>query len=155
MEKIGRRDFFELTVKGLGALIGALLAVPLGGYLLNPVFRKTSDGSWVSLGRADKFATGRPTRIEYSYEKQDGWFKTKVSRYVFVVRQPEELVAFSPICTHLGCSVGWNEEKKHFNCPCHGGVYDREGKVVSGPPPKPLTPFETKVEEGKLFIRVA
>ena len=154
MEKIGRRDFFELTVKGLGALVGAILAVPLVGYLLSPVLRKTVEGNWVSLGSVEKFSASPPARVEYSYEKEDGWFKTKVSRYAFVVHRPEGLVAFSPICTHLGCSVGWNEEQKHFYCPCHGGVYDADGKVVSGPPPKPLSQFETKVEEGKLFIRV-
>ena len=155
MEKVGRRDFFGLAVKGLGGLIGALLAVPLGGYFLSPVLRKVSEGSWVSLGRADEFATdGPPVRVEYSYEKEDGWMKAKVSRYAFILRRPEGFVAFSPICTHLGCSVGWNEEQKNFHCPCHGGVYDGEGKVKAGPPPRPLTQFETKVEEEKLFIRV-
>ena len=155
MEEIGRRDFFGVMAKGLGALVGALLAVPLGGFLLSPVLSKENEGSWVSLGNADKFAPARPTRIEYSYEKQDGWMRTKVSRYTFVVHRPEGLAAFSPICTHLGCSVAWNEVKNRFNCPCHGGVYDASGKVISGPPPKRLTQFETKVEDGKLFIRIA
>ncbi|MCI0330516.1 MAG: ubiquinol-cytochrome c reductase iron-sulfur subunit [candidate division Zixibacteria bacterium] len=155
MEEIGRRDFFGLLAKGLGGLISTLLAVPLGGYLLSPVLRKAGEGGWVSLGRADKFAPGRPVRVEYSYEREDGWMKTKVSRYAFILRRPDGLVAFSPVCTHLGCSVGWNEEQKNFHCPCHGGVYDPEGKVLAGPPPKPLTQFDTKVEEGKLFIRVA
>jgi len=154
MEKIGRRDFFGALVNGLGALVGALLALPLGGYLLSPVLRKADEGTWVPLGSADKFQTGPPARVEYSYEKQDGWMKTKVTRYAFVVRRPEGLSVFSPVCTHLGCSVGWNEEQKNFLCPCHGGAYNPEGRVIAGPPPKPLTQFQAKVEEGKLFIRV-
>lgn len=154
MEKIGRRDFFGVMAKGLGGLITALLAVPLGGFVLSPVLRREGEGNWISLGSADKFASEKPIRIEYSYEKRDGWRKTKVDRYAFVVQRPDGPAVFSPVCTHLGCSVGWNEEKKHFTCPCHGGVYDASGTVISGPPPKPLTHFETKVEEGKLFIRV-
>lgn len=155
MEKIGRRDFFGLAVKGLGTLIGALLAVPLGGYLLSPVLRKGTEGNWTLLGPVDKFASDQPIRVDYSYEKQDGWMRTKATRYAFVVSHPEGFWVFSPICSHLGCSVAWNEGKKLFQCPCHGGVYDATGKVVSGPPPRPLTRFETKVEDGKLFIRVA
>lgn len=154
MEKIGRRDFFGLIVKGLGGLVGAMLAVPSAGYLLSPVLRKDAEGIWVPVGAADGFTSDTPVRAEYSYEKEDGWMKANVSRYAFVLRRPDGYVAFSPICTHLGCSVGWNEEAMRFVCPCHGGVYNRDGKVLDGPPPKPMTRFETKVEEGKLFIHV-
>lgn len=154
MDRIGRRDFFGLMLKGLGVVVGAMLAIPLGGFLLTPVLRKELEGSWVDIGSADRFLSDTPMRVEYSYEKEDGWLKTKVSRYAFVVRKLEGFIAFSPICTHLGCSVGWSDEKMRFQCPCHGGVYNREGKVVAGPPPKPMTRFETKIEEGKLFIHV-
>ncbi len=154
MNTIGRRDFFGLIVKGFGTLVGAMLAVPLGGYLLSPILRKEGAGDWIGLGSADKFAFETPTRVDYSYEKKDGWLKAKVDRYAFIVRGQNGFVAFSPICTHLGCSVAWDGEKKNFRCPCHGGVYSPEGKVISGPPPKALTQFETKVEEGKLFIQV-
>jgi menaquinol-cytochrome c reductase iron-sulfur subunit len=154
MEKVGRRDFFGLIVKGVGVVVGAMLAVPSTGYLLSPVLHKKSEESWVPVGNADKFISDTPVRVEYSYEKVDGWMRSTVSRYAFIVRRPEGFVAFSPTCTHLGCSVGWNEEQMRFACPCHGGVYNRDGKVLYGPPPKPLTRFETKVEEGKLLIRV-
>jgi Rieske Fe-S protein len=63
-----------------------------------------------------------------------------------------DFVAMSNICTHLGCRVRWITEREQFYCPCHNGVFDREGNVVSGPPPRPLDRYETKVEEGQLFI---
>lgn len=131
-----------------------MLAVPLGGYLLSPIFRRPTEGSWIPVGKLERFAPDRPTRIDYTYDKEDGWMKTRVDRYAYVIPHPDGFVALSPICSHLGCSVGWNDDRKLFMCPCHGGVYDQQGKVVSGPPPRPLTRFETKVEDGKLFIRV-
>jgi menaquinol-cytochrome c reductase iron-sulfur subunit len=154
MDTIGRRDFFGLIVKGFGTLVGAMLSVPLGGYLLSPILRKDSAGNWVSLGNMDRFPLETPTRVDFSYEKEDGWMKAVVDRYAFVLRKANGLAVFSPICTHLGCSVSWDGEKKNFQCPCHGGVYSPAGKVIAGPPPKALTQFDTKVEEGKLFIRV-
>ena len=47
----------------------------------------------------------------------------------------------SNICTHLGCRVRWVSGQEEFFCPCHDGVFDIDGNVVSGPPPRPLEAF--------------
>src|SRR2546427_8826013 len=44
-------------------------------------------------------------------------------------------------CTHLGCNFDWSPEEKLFACPCHGGRFDRTGRNVAGPPPRPLDRF--------------
>jgi cytochrome b6-f complex iron-sulfur subunit len=62
------------------------------------------------------------------------------------------ILAFSRVCTHLGCLVKYYPEKQLFICPCHAGEYDLEGNVVSGPPPKPLEKFSVKVQDGNLVI---
>ncbi len=61
-------------------------------------------------------------------------------------------LAFSKVCTHLGCLVKYHPDKEVFICPCHAGVFDLEGNVVSGPPPKPLQKFAVKVEGDNLVI---
>jgi len=61
-------------------------------------------------------------------------------------------LAFSKVCTHLGCLVKFHPERQVFICPCHNGIFDLEGNVVSGPPPKPLQKFSVKVEGDKLVI---
>ncbi len=61
-------------------------------------------------------------------------------------------LAFSKVCTHLGCLVKYHPDKQEFICPCHAGVFDLEGNVVSGPPPKPLQKFAVKVEGNNLVI---
>lgn len=68
-----------------------------------------------------------------------------------VFRAPNgELRALSSKCTHAGCNVEFKGDSIH--CHCHGGVYDLEGKNVSGPPPKPLTRYQVVERDGLLYI---
>jgi cytochrome b6-f complex iron-sulfur subunit len=66
--------------------------------------------------------------------------------------QGKGILAFSRVCTHLGCLVKYYPEKQLFICPCHAGEFDLEGNVVSGPPPKPLPQFAVKIQDGNLVI---
>jgi cytochrome b6-f complex iron-sulfur subunit len=63
--------------------------------------------------------------------------------------------AFSLVCTHLACTVAWNPEKKNFYCPCHEGLFDAEGHVISGPPPAPLERFKVEVKGDRVVIGAA
>jgi len=55
-------------------------------------------------------------------------------------------------CSHLGCTVKWNEAEKKFKCPCHDGWFDEHGVNKGGPPPAPLDKLEFKVSGGKLIV---
>ena len=69
-----------------------------------------------------------------------------------VLRTPESIKAFSMICTHLGCTVQWQDAQQEFYCPCHDGRFDQFGEVISGPPPIPLESFTVKVEGDKVIV---
>jgi menaquinol-cytochrome c reductase iron-sulfur subunit len=70
-----------------------------------------------------------------------------------VVKLPEEgVVAFGPQCTHLGCAYHWEEGERHFLCPCHTSLFSIDGKVMSGPAPRPLDRYETKVDKNRLLL---
>jgi Rieske Fe-S protein len=73
---------------------------------------------------------------------------------VQVVRDGERLRAISTVCPHLGCRVRWEGDKDRFFCPCHNGVFDREGRVVSGPPPRPLDRYEVEIVDGSVYLKV-
>jgi len=60
--------------------------------------------------------------------------------------------AFSAVCTHLGCLVYWRPEKQDFYCPCHGGIFDADGKNIAGPPPRPLDEYEVEVKDGIIYV---
>ena len=64
----------------------------------------------------------------------------------------EQFVAVSTRCMHLGCPVRYVQASQRFICPCHGGVYDFQGKVAGGPPVRPLDRFYTRVRNGNVEV---
>ena len=72
---------------------------------------------------------------------------------VYIVRTgTSTYIGLSPVCTHAGCTVNFDSTGKEFVCPCHGGVYDINGKVVSGPPPAPLAQYQITVSGNTLTV---
>ncbi|MEM0999047.1 MAG: ubiquinol-cytochrome c reductase iron-sulfur subunit [Bacteroidota bacterium] len=63
-----------------------------------------------------------------------------------------EIVVFSLTCRHKACTVKWKAERTRFECPCHEGVYDERGKVISGPPPGPLRRYTYEVRGEELWV---
>ena len=77
----------------------------------------------------------------------DGWYRARAPQTVFLVWDgKKEVRAVSATCTHLGCQVHWESKDAKFRCPCHGGVYDATGKVLEGPPPRPLDSLEARID---------
>ena len=75
------------------------------------------------------------------------------SRPGLLVKTPAgELRAFSAICTHLDCTVQYREDRQDIYCACHNGVYDLNGKNVSGPPPRPLDPLKLNVRGDQIIV---
>ena len=100
----------------------------------------------------DSVKEGDPVKLDYVKRKMDGWNVIESPSSVWVVQQKGEWVAFDPHCTHLGCPYRWDASKQAFLCPCHGGIFTKDGSVVSGRPPKPLLRFPVKVEGGTIFV---
>jgi cytochrome b6-f complex iron-sulfur subunit len=72
---------------------------------------------------------------------------------VLLVRLSEtEWKALSAVCTHLNCTVQYQEKTHQIWCACHNGFYDLNGKVVSGPPPKPLDEYAVRVRGDEVVI---
>jgi len=83
----------------------------------------------------------------------DGWKVTSEKATAWVVKTSDnQVTAFAPQCTHLGCAYHWEEQNKEFLCPCHTSTFAIDGKVTAGPAPRPLDRYEAKVENGKLMV---
>jgi menaquinol-cytochrome c reductase iron-sulfur subunit len=147
-----RRAFYIGFINGVMSLIGLALAVPAAIYLFFPP-KLRKEAEWVETEDLSAIPAGMPTEISFERRRVDGWKVSAEKATAWVVKQPNnEIVAFSPICTHLGCAYHWDDPSHTFVCPCHTSVFSIDGKVLSGPAPRPLDRYMTKVERGKLEI---
>lgn len=149
-----RRAFlFKLSV-ALNAAVGAVLAVPLVGYLLGPALGKNAKlGAWIPIGDLAEFPVGETRLAEFrspvaSFDDGD---TAKTACWVRRISQ-QKLQVFAINCAHLGCPVRWFAQSKLFLCPCHGGAYYEDGSRASGPPERSLFEYRYQVTGTTLSI---
>jgi cytochrome b6-f complex iron-sulfur subunit len=136
-----RRFLCGLLGSGVAAL-GAGAAVPLVQYVGN--FHEEPPPDRLELAAAD-------------YELPPGTAKMLLYGRMpaLLIQTPgprSELKIFVATCTHLNCTVSYRADRGCIACACHGGYFDLDGRVLSGPPPEPLRQFHHKIQDGKLII---
>jgi Rieske Fe-S protein len=150
-----RRTVFTIGVQAVGGIAVGVVALPTVGFALAPIFDKP-DEQWEAVGPPDDFVSD--TYRQSVITIVDGIGDTgKTTVYIRqgsadLDEDPESYIAISTRCAHLGCPVRFVRAAGNFICPCHGGVYDFEGKVIGGPPVRPLDRFQTRVRGGNLEI---
>jgi cytochrome b6-f complex iron-sulfur subunit len=63
-----------------------------------------------------------------------------------------EYRALTSVCTHMGCIVRYLPSVQQIWCPCHKGIYNVNGGVVSGPPPRPLKRYLVDISNGEVLV---
>ena len=158
-ETVSRRRFMTGTVHAAGGIAAAAFTLPAVGLAVGPVFEKR-ETHWESVGPIGDFADD--TYIPRTLTLVRGIGDVGKSTVYIRKYNPEldseerdeynEFIAISTRCMHLGCPVRFVEASERFICPCHGGVYDFEGKVAGGPPVRPLDRFYTRVRNGNVEV---
>ena len=148
-----RRRALVVFVHTLTGLITGGLAALLGAFAARSATK--DEGVWLRAGALKDISPNVPVPRVLSVPRQDGWYRERARQTVFIVWDGGERVhALSATCTHLGCQVRWDAANTRFRCPCHGGVFDAEGRVVEGPPPRPLDRVEARVEADTRAVMV-
>jgi menaquinol-cytochrome c reductase iron-sulfur subunit len=152
-EQVNRRNFLSFAIWGIGTLISAGMGIPAIAFIIGPAINRSNTQEWIRLGPISKIELRTPTLFKFTIQRKSGWIVNEEEVSVYTLTDNgRDFVAMSNICSHLGCRVRWISEQEQFFCPCHNGIFDKEGKVVSGPPPRPLDRFDVKVEDDQLFI---
>ncbi|MFH1184102.1 MAG: ubiquinol-cytochrome c reductase iron-sulfur subunit [Chloroflexota bacterium] len=144
-KEISRRDFIKVTTGIVGGLIGAALGVPAIAYLLDPSFEAGAREGWVPVGNVADMQISKPYPFSFTRVQVNGWERTSTSRGGFAIRRsenPGDILILNSRCTHLACTVNWQESTQAFVCPCHDAQFSMEGAVLSGPPPRPLDRYD-------------
>ncbi|MGC2659602.1 MAG: Rieske (2Fe-2S) protein [Bryobacteraceae bacterium] len=157
LEKVvrdSRRDWMFKFGTGLNALAGALLAVPLIGFVFSSLGNKQSPQSWIGLGKVNDYPENQTRLATFRNPYTRPWDGETAEIPCWVRRlEGSQFQVFAINCAHLGCPVRWFQESGLFMCPCHGGIYYQDGSRAAGPPPRGLFQYEYKVEKGQLLVR--
>ncbi|MEO6847281.1 MAG: Rieske (2Fe-2S) protein [Chthoniobacterales bacterium] len=148
-----RRDFMLKLGLALNVLAGALVSLPLIGYLFSVLIEKM-ELQWIKLGAVSSFPEGETRLASYQNPYRLSWDGATSDIPCWVRRLTgNKFEVFAINCTHLGCPVRWFSESKLFMCPCHGGVFYQDGEHAAGPPPRGLYKYQIKIEKGDLYVK--
>lgn len=134
---MNRRKFLQYLLGGSGILAAGSLFYPLVRFL-SPVKQKKE--TLVEVKRSE-IPAGSAREIIVDNVPA-----------IVVNRQKKGFIVLSKVCTHLGCLVNYDRVNGQLICPCHAGIYDLEGNVISGFPPGPLPQIPFRIEGDTLII---
>jgi menaquinol-cytochrome c reductase iron-sulfur subunit len=163
-ETVTRRGLMTGGALAAGGIATAAFALPALGFALGPIFNNEQiNDEWQDMGAESDFN-------EQTYVSKVATLVTDVGEAgkttVYIRKatpedkspsdkngkKPMPYIAISTRCAHLGCPVRYVQASEKFICPCHGGIYGKDGSVDGGPPVRPLDRFYTKAEKGRVFI---
>ncbi len=138
--KIDRRKFLN-SILGIGG-IGGILSIfyPIISYLIPPKMAEPKVNS-VKAGITTDLAANSYKIVKFGKKP-----------VILVKTEDGQYKALSATCTHLACIVQYRQDTKQIWCACHNGVYDLNGRNISGPPPRPLEQYDVKIVKDEIVI---
>ena len=151
--KVTRRRLLMAISIGAGTLAAAAATVPMLGFFFSPMLRKFP-AVWRDVGPLDQFKIGDTVQVNLLTSGGLAWDGPAQRVGAWLRRNNEDnFTVYSSKCTHLGCPVRWIPSAELFMCPCHGGVYFKDGDVAAGPPPQPLQQFAVRVQNARVQVQ--
>jgi cytochrome b6-f complex iron-sulfur subunit len=136
-----RRDFLSIAVGGSAAAFAVAAGYPVARFI-EPQARSGAGPTIVA--KLEDFPVSSAKTVLVG------------ERPVLVIRAADgQFRAFSALCTHLQCVVGYSPERNQIECPCHQGIYSVEGQNIAGPPPRPLEELAVMVNDGAVVVSPA
>ena len=137
-QEVPRRDVLGLILRwGIVAAAGAVV-IPVAALLIS---RRSEQIGEVVVCREDELPL---------YGKRPFRFGSTLATLVH--HRPGTYLAFASDCTHGKCTVEYRPQQRDLFCPCHDGIFDLQGRVVSGPPPLPLETFQVEVRRNEIVV---
>lgn len=148
-----RRQFLSYTLGGAGAFMAGGAILPMIRFAVDPLLQPKQKGNFVKVIEESK-VTNDPQQVEFKVHQVDGWYESNPKMQAWIAKDDNgEIFALSPICKHLGCTIGafGKEIPNIYLCPCHGAQYTKLGKNLKVAP-KPLDEYQVKIENGWVYL---
>ncbi|MGH2983948.1 MAG: ubiquinol-cytochrome c reductase iron-sulfur subunit [Solirubrobacterales bacterium] len=162
-ESMTRRSAFAAAGVAIGGVAGAVIVLPAVGFAVAPLFEEEEE-RWQAVGATSLFGPDTYKAVVFTMVEGIGE-AGKTTAYVrqgnpeitegqskYPPESPDEYIAISTRCAHVGCPVRFVAAGGNFICPCHGGVYGFLGERIGGPPVRPLDRFQTRVVNGQVEL---
>lgn len=141
--KTSRRNFLKKIWGGFGIIAGLeLLAISAGFFTPGKKNFGNTASKFIIAGNVADFTL-------------NSVFPFRSGKFYLVRLSDGGFMAVSLKCTHLGCSVLWNDEKREFECPCHASSFNQYGDVINPPAPRALDTYLVVIEEGKVKVDIS
>ena len=138
-----RREVISLaSIAGL-SIFGVVIGKAFTRKAQSNLQSQSSSSSSQAIAKVSDISIGKAIHIKDAQGAPGYIFRTKAGVF-----------AYSAICTHQGCTVNFNSDNSHFQCPCHGAEFDpaNGAKVLAGPAPSPLTKIKISVQGNNIFL---
>jgi len=147
-----RRQLLRMLLYGMGTVLGSLVVIPTFLSALSPGWKRSRTESWQQVGSLEDFPVGKVALASVGFDRRD-WTSELSTKSVYVWRRKDaEPIVFSRNCTDLSCPIRFDSGSECFFCPCHGGIFAKDGEVMAGPPESPLMRYTTRIKDGVLEI---
>lgn len=154
-KEMSRRQFLAYTLGGTGGFLAAIMVMPMIRFAVDPLLQKESGSDYVKVIALNELSE-EPKSVSFKMFQKDGWIEKEADFTAWISKDASgNVLALSPICKHLGCTVTWNLKKEEhpnqYFCPCHDARYEKNGKqvVVAN---APLDEYEVKVQDDFVYL---
>ncbi len=136
--KLSRHEFLKRTWKVLGVIAGVEVAA-LTVNVLSPRKESSPAARTLNAGSVNDYPENSVTPF-------------RQGQFYLVRRNDGGFLAVSLKCSHLGCSIAWNDNENKFICPCHSSSFDINGDVMHPPAPRALDIYEISIDNGIITV---
>ncbi len=167
-----RRTFVSLVTGALGAAVVAIPGLIGARFFLDPIFpRGKASQDEGSPDQADESADGfllldisldalpadgQPVSVTVHDDKDNAWNRlldVQVGTVWLRKLAPDQVIAFSSVCPHLGCAVDYRDSRGDFFCPCHTSSFNLDGQKTNEIPPRGLDVLQTRLEGKQIWLK--
>jgi menaquinol-cytochrome c reductase iron-sulfur subunit len=150
---LDRREILKWSLRGIGLATIAMVGIPSLLASLNPILNTINNGNnWRNIGTLDKFPIGKMREIIINLPG-DTFNRPLTEKAIYAWRTSEsEIIAYSRRCTDLGCPLTYDPGSECFFCPCHGGIFNKNGSRIAGPPNRPMYRFKNIIVDKNILI---